>query len=76
MAIHSSILAWRIPWTEEPGGRYSPQGDLAENTTFHQTSRPFPHSKSRPFLDPRPCLFHLNSGCRSSTPPASRPRLP
>ena len=20
MAIHSSILAWRIPWTEEPGG--------------------------------------------------------
>ena len=23
MATHSSILAWRIPWTEEPGG-YSP----------------------------------------------------
>ena len=20
MASHSSILAWRIPWTEEPGG--------------------------------------------------------
>jgi len=20
MAIHSSILAWRIPWIEEPGG--------------------------------------------------------
>ena len=20
MAIHSIILAWRIPWTEEPGG--------------------------------------------------------
>ena len=20
MAAHSSILAWRIPWTEEPGG--------------------------------------------------------
>ena len=20
MATHSSILAWRIPWTEEPGG--------------------------------------------------------
>ena len=20
MAIHSSILAWRIPWTKEPGG--------------------------------------------------------
>ena len=20
MAIHSNILAWKIPWTEEPGG--------------------------------------------------------
>ena len=20
MAIHSGILAWRIPWTEDPGG--------------------------------------------------------
>ena len=20
MATHSSILAWRIPWTEDPGG--------------------------------------------------------
>ena len=20
IATHSSILAWRIPWTEEPGG--------------------------------------------------------
>ena len=24
VATHSSILAWRIPWTEEPG--YSPRG--------------------------------------------------
>ena len=23
MAMHSSILAWRIPWTEEPGGLQS-----------------------------------------------------
>ena len=23
MATHSSILAWEIPWTEEPGGLYS-----------------------------------------------------
>ena len=23
MAIHSSILAWEIPWTEEPGGGQS-----------------------------------------------------
>ena len=23
MATHSTILAWRIPWTEEPGGLHS-----------------------------------------------------
>ena len=23
MAAHSNILAWRIPWTEEPGGLQS-----------------------------------------------------
>ena len=25
-ATHSNLLAWRIPWTEEPGGLYSPWG--------------------------------------------------
>ena len=24
MTTHTSILAWRIPWTEEPGGLYTP----------------------------------------------------
>ena len=24
LATHSSILAWKIPWTEEPGELYSP----------------------------------------------------
>ena len=23
MATHSSVLAWRVPWTEEPGGPWS-----------------------------------------------------
>ena len=26
MATHFSTLAWKIPWTKEPGGGYSPQG--------------------------------------------------
>ena len=30
MATHSSILAWRIPWTEEPGGL---QGHKGSDTT-------------------------------------------
>ena len=40
MATHSSILAWRIPWTEEPGGLQSigsqrighDRSDLAHST--------------------------------------------
>ena len=30
MATHSSILAWRIPWTEEPGGLQSTESDMTE----------------------------------------------
>ena len=30
---NSSILAWRIPWTEEPGGLYSPWGRKELDTT-------------------------------------------
>ena len=32
MATHCSILAWRILWTEEPGG-YSPWGHKELDTT-------------------------------------------
>ena len=34
MAIHSSILAWRIPWTEEPRGL---QSDITEQLTHTHT---------------------------------------
>ena len=37
MATHSSILTWRIPWTEEPGELYSPWG-LKESDTTEQLS--------------------------------------
>ena len=30
MANHSSILAWRIPWTEEPGGLQSMESQRVE----------------------------------------------
>ena len=32
MPIHSTILAWRIPWTEEPGG-YNPCGHKESDMT-------------------------------------------
>ena len=38
MAIHSSILAWRILWTEEPGGLLS-VGHKESDTTEQLTHR-------------------------------------
>ena len=32
MATHCSILAWRIPWTEEPGGLHSMVSQLSGMT--------------------------------------------
>ena len=38
MATHSSILAWRIPWTEEPGG--SPWDYKESDTTERLSTQP------------------------------------
>ena len=35
MAAHSSILAWRIPWTEEPGGLQSTGLKVGHAATEH-----------------------------------------
>ena len=35
MATHSSILAWRIPWTEEPGGLQSTGSQRVDFNFFH-----------------------------------------
>ena len=38
MATHFNILAWKIPWTEGPGGLYILHGAAKElNTTFQNT---------------------------------------
>ena len=37
MATHSSILAWEIPWTEEPGGLQSL--DLKKNWNNLETKQ-------------------------------------
>ena len=45
LATHSSILAWKISWTEEPGGSYSPWGrkelDMTEATQQQQQQQHF-----------------------------------
>ena len=39
MATHSSTLAWKIPWTEEPGRLHAvhgvPESDTTERLHFH-----------------------------------------
>ena len=42
MATHSSILAWRIPWTEEPGGLQSmgSESDTTERLLLLHRCRP------------------------------------
>ena len=44
MTTHSSIPAWRIPWTEEPGGLWSmrhKESDMTERLTLsHQVLGP------------------------------------
>ena len=40
MAAHSSILAWRIPWIEEPGGLQS----IATNRVGHDWSHLATHA--------------------------------
>ena len=47
MATYSRILAWRIPWTEEPG-RYSLWGCKESDTTEHA----YPLGKLRNWIDP------------------------
>ena len=35
MATHSSILAWKIPWMEEPGWLQSMESDTTELLSTH-----------------------------------------
>ena len=40
MATHSSILAWEIPWTEEPGGLWGrKESDMTEQLTLSTLNR-------------------------------------
>ena len=48
MTSHSSILAWRIPWTEKPGGLQSwghKKSDTTDTLSMH-SQRPCPEKIS------------------------------
>ena len=52
MATHSSILAWRIPWTEEPGGLVhgvaKSQKQLRRTFSLLRVKVPFPRVSKAP----------------------------
>ena len=54
MAIHSSILAWKIPWTEERGGLQSMSRE--ELDTTKQLSMHARHHTTNPFLSQVPSV--------------------
>ena len=56
MTTHSSIPAWKIPWTEEPGGLHSPWGRRELDTTEHT---PHTHTNTHPVLE-APLLKRLS----------------
>ena len=62
MATHSSILAWRIPWTEEPGGLQS-MGSQSDTTQRPSTST----HRSKKF-----CLQNVNLVCKSLADPLNQ----
>ena len=45
MVTHSSILAWEIQWTEEPGGLYSPKCHKESDTAEQEHTHSLPQSK-------------------------------
>ena len=67
MATHSSVLAWRIPWTEEPGGLQSigsqrVRCDRSDSIHIPQTCPP----EDRKLGINTPTLFSCPQGCSHS----------
>ena len=67
MATHSSILAWRIPWTEEPGGLHTVNGvakiqtRLKRLSTHAQNKYMFSYIEALNASLPFKCIFFTNS---------------
>ena len=61
MAIHSGIRAWRIPWTEEPGGLQSTGSHRVRHSLV--VTKPPAHPTGKSELEvPPPSVFRQPSG--------------
>ena len=54
MGTHSSTLAWKIPWTEEPGGLQSMGSQRVRHGLGHTPPLPPPKGQALP---PAPCVW-------------------
>ena len=73
MATHSSILAWKIPWTEEPGGLQSMGSQKSRrrqsDAHTHTHTHPHPHTHTRSAeLWGRIKAFGFGPGSQTSEP--------
>ena len=64
MAAHSSVLAWRIPGTGEPGGLPS-MGSHSHNTSFCAHIPPECHAQAEGFT----CVKHISQQPREMWSP-------
>ena len=65
MATRSSILVWKIPWTEEPGGLYSAWSHKESNTTEQRHHQ----------CELTSFYFHSERKCRAPCPSIPYPLL-
>ena len=57
IATHSTFLAWRIPWTEEPGGLPSTGSQrVRQDQATHTFTLPFPAREQN-------CFFFFEQNC-------------
>ena len=56
MATHSSVLAWEVPWTEEPGGLQS-MGSQELDTTERLSTHWLPDLPVKSPSSPQLCRF-------------------
>ena len=77
MATHSSILAWRIPWTKEPGGLQS-MGFCIESDTTERLSTGIDIVSGPWSAQKQPFLIFIQRHTEASRVPAwtSLPILP
>ena len=61
MATHSSILAWRIPWTEEPGGLQSMGSQSRTRLSDFTLPFPSPGDLPNPGIEPRSPTLQADS---------------